>query len=423
MKYTRLIIFLILPLLFSTCGSQDELNDLHSVYKEEIEGLIQKGPFINGTTITIAELNAKLSQTGKLFFTEITDNSGNFKIEDVQLSSQYVELKATGFYFNEMLGKNSTAQLTLGAYTDLSDKSNINVNIMSHLEKNRIKYLISQGYSFSKAKEQAQSEILDIFSMSKKDMPESELLDISKEGDYNAKLLAISVIILGYNSDAAVSELMANISTDISEDGVMDDQSLGSQLINNAILLNLPAIRQNLENRYSELGVEATIPDFETYVEQFIENTEYEFTSLIAYPQFSNYGENILFNGIDTLIANKSYSLAAGLAENTSLKIVMSGGLWWYRFMPEGPVNWQISTYDFNSQSQIFTSEVPGLDCDLSLEFDPATRQVEDTIHTAEGDSIFGEWVYENDYILVKFYENLSEEPTMTKTLVIVPAR
>ena len=48
----------------------------------------------------------------------------------------------------------------------------------------------------------------------------SEYLDISQPGDKNAILLAISVILQGYLSVAELSELLANITTDIREDGL-----------------------------------------------------------------------------------------------------------------------------------------------------------------------------------------------------------
>jgi hypothetical protein len=141
----------------------------------------------------------------------------------VQLESPYAELRATGFYFNEVSGNASDAQLTLYALSDLTNKNTVNINIISHLEKNRINLLMSgdNPKTFAEAKLQALAEVLTIFDFDASGVSSSELLDITQAGDGNAKLLAISAILQGNQSVAQMSELLANISTDISSDGVL----------------------------------------------------------------------------------------------------------------------------------------------------------------------------------------------------------
>jgi hypothetical protein len=65
---------------------------------EKINGYAQKGPYLNGTSITIAELANDLVPTGKNFSSQILDNTGTFEIKNVELTFQYVELRADGFY-------------------------------------------------------------------------------------------------------------------------------------------------------------------------------------------------------------------------------------------------------------------------------------------------------------------------------------
>jgi len=237
-----------------------------------LSGQAQKGPFNNGTAINIAELTNTLSPTGRNFSSQIINNSGLFSVTNVQLTSPYVELRANGFYFNEVSNQASDAQLTLYALSDLTNKTSINVNILSHLEKNRIATLMSGSNpkTFSDAKLQAQGEILTIFDLYASGMPESELLDISKAGSGNAKLLAISAILQGDLTVAQMSELLANVSTDITTDGILNDTAIQSILLNNAAGLDLNQIRNNLVDRYNTLGIEATISDFESQVEHFL---------------------------------------------------------------------------------------------------------------------------------------------------------
>lgn len=233
----------------------------------DISGYVQKGPFINGTTLIISELDDSLAATGKTFTTQITDNRGSFFIKTSQLDYTNLQLIATGFYYDEVKGEKSAAQLTLYALADVSTDARINVNILSHLEKDRVLYLLNQGVDFLEAKAQAQSEILAIFGIEKENMQHSELLDISQAGEDNAILLAISAILQGDNAVAQLSELLADISTDLREDGIINSDKIKDALKHNSINLDLPAIRQHLVERYAELGVEASIANFEQYVD------------------------------------------------------------------------------------------------------------------------------------------------------------
>jgi hypothetical protein len=310
---------IILLILFTiSCEKDDKII----LSLDKVDGYVQKGPYLNGTAITISELSNDMKPTGRNFSSQIMDNSGTFEIEDLELSSVFVELKADGFYFNEIINESSNAQLTLYTLSDLSDRSSLNVNVLSTLEKSRVDYLTSNGISFKDAKNQAQSEILKIFEIQKSNMPESEYLDISHIGDDNAILLAISVILQGYLTVAELSELLANIETDIREDGLLNSNTLGETLINNANVLKLNEIRNNLENRYEFLGSDVTIPDFEKYVEQFMDSTDYIATNYITYPTIYDSKINILIDSTFVVEPWAIYSLAAYLPIGTSIKIL-----------------------------------------------------------------------------------------------------
>ena len=151
-------------------GSPTEPTDPNYVINLTLlSGQAQKGPFNNGTSINVAELSNTLSPTGRNFSSAITDNSGKFSVSNVQLISPFVELRATGFYFNEISNNISDAQLTLYALSDLTNKSSLNVNILTHLEKNRMQTLMSgdSSQTFAQAKIQAQEEVLAIFDYSR----------------------------------------------------------------------------------------------------------------------------------------------------------------------------------------------------------------------------------------------------------------
>lgn len=392
--------FLIITLLSGIllCSCTDDKEPGSAIKKDSITGFAQKGPFINGTSITISELDNDLSQTGKTFLTQITDNKGGFTASNLVLASPYVNLRADGFYFNEITGEQSAAQITLNALSDISDKNSINVNLLSSLEKPRTEYLIKHGSGFNEAKTQAQSEVLSLFNIQKEGMETSEELDISKEGDNNAILLAISLVLQGYRTEGELTELLSNISSDLTEDGVLSNTSLGSKLINQALMLDTISIRNNLESRYGDLGVDATIPGFEKYIANFIEHTSFEITELpYTYPEEGSFGENILDIN-KTQYTDTVFSLTANVAPGAKLKIKITGltdGIWFYRVMDDSQTNWNITTFDMDHKSQIFTSIESGRACNLYMEF-------------VKGD------------FLIEYFEIGKDIPSRTKTITIV---
>lgn len=349
--------------LFVSC-EKDPMPD--EVTLTDFSGFVQKGPFINGTDISVAELTEQLTPTGKMFSSQILDNKGTFEFRNIELVSPFIELKANGFYFNEVANENSQAQLTLFALTDVTETSDINVNVFSNLEKNRVQYLVSNGLNFTEAKQQAQAEILSIFEMRDENISGSERLDISKPGDGNAALLAASVVLQGYLTVAELSELLANISTDIHEDGVLNSAQLGTTLINNARTIDLEEIRQNLENKYENLGITASVPDFEKYINRFIENTNFEFTAFIEYPPIGKHGLNLL-DPEKTDYNNGTYSMRAILPAGKSLKVEIRGKNWLFPDFQED-TGWLVGDWNMADTMQVFTSARTGdLDFEVRL--------------------------------------------------------
>ncbi len=263
------VVFILMLITMTTCRLEEE-----PVVTGNINGQAQKGPYVNGTEIQMYELHSSLVQSGKSYTTVIDNNKGAFTISNVSLSSEYVSFSASGYYFNEVTGAISVAPLTLFAIADVKKCPPVNVNILTHLEKARVEYLVGKKKNtFLDAKKTAQAEIFGIFCIQLNDIENSESLDISLNSEENAALLAVSVILQGDRSVGDLTELLANIITDIKEDGVLNDASILSQLRSSALGLNLTDIRSNLEWRYNELGLDVTIPNFEKYVTEFLECT------------------------------------------------------------------------------------------------------------------------------------------------------
>jgi hypothetical protein len=403
----------VLAMLFTAC------NDDLKVKKEVFGGYAQKGPFVNGSSVTISELNANLDQTGRTYSTSIVDNSGRFEQRNIELVSNYVELKANGFYFNEIWGVTSMAPITLYALADVKDINSVNINVLTHLEKPRVEYLVKQeGKSFSEAKKQAQREVLAIFGF-EPPAASSEVLNLTD----NAALLAISCILQGNLSTGDIMELMADIAADIRTDGALDNTMVKTRLIYNAYTISssLSNIRNNLTVKYVEFGKHTAISDFESSIRSFLDrflddklladfsdNSGYWDDGLypqshIIYPTVGTRGwTNLLQYDLDYVkiysYETVWYSMRADIKEGHSLKIVLKGGTWTLS-TENPPVNWNVSPYDSVNKSQEFTA-IGDTKCELELHFKSGTLD-------------------ENGkpYITVEYYENSSATPTKVKKM------
>ena len=80
----------------------------------------------------------------------------------------------------------------------------------------------------------------------------SELLDISQVVQL-MPLLAMSAIIQGDLTVGQMSQLLANMSTDIASDGTLDDTNLRNTLIENSKNLDMAEVRSNLVAHYTSL--------------------------------------------------------------------------------------------------------------------------------------------------------------------------
>ena len=259
------LLLILLSLFFSDSCNKDTV-----IKKEKITGNVQKGPYLTGTSVEMYELNSSMERTGKSYRTLVSDNSGFFEINNVNLSSEWVEFYANGAYYDEVAGGIPVGSLDLSAISDITDKTTVNINILTHLEKERVKYLVGQGNKFAAAKDSAQSELMAIFGLKAESGEASENLNISQDSQHNAILIAISMVIQGKRYPPDLTVLLTAISNDIREDGVLNDEDIKTSLRTAMLEINPVYIRSNLVKRYQELGVEAAIPEFEKYLFEYM---------------------------------------------------------------------------------------------------------------------------------------------------------
>ena len=241
-----------------------------AVTDREVAGVSQKGPFVTGSAVTVQELDGiTLKQTGKSFKGTIKSDKGNFAIKDINLQSQYAILEANGYYRDEISGKKSSGTVTLRALTDLSNRKTVNINLLTHLEYERVMYLVNKKkMSIAEAKALAETEVLASFAI-EGDFGESEDLNIFKSGDGNAALLAVSVLMQGDVDVAGLTERMGEFSIALAEGGSWDDADTKTEIADWACDIDLKGslskVRKNVEGwKYAD-----SVPAFEKYVTNF----------------------------------------------------------------------------------------------------------------------------------------------------------
>lgn len=237
--------------------------------KYSVSGSVQKGPFSQGTSITIQALDDNLNPTGRNYSITTYDDFGAFSIGS-EIESRYVEIIADGYYYNEVAGSLSKSPITLRSISDLSEEGQTNINLLTTLESGRIRYLVSNdGKAMSEARQQAEQELYDIFNIPL-EVGDSgfDKADISKAGDGNAVLLAISATLQSTRTEAELSELIAKISSEMQNTGTLGKSDLSEQIRQGGIGLDYEQIRSNLIARYEQLGQHGyEIPNFEDFMD------------------------------------------------------------------------------------------------------------------------------------------------------------
>ena len=241
----------------------------------ELSGVSQKGPFVTGTDITAYELEngRSLKQTGKTFGGKIERADGTFDIKTVKLKSAFAYLVADGFYRNEVTGENSAATIKLRALTNLQGRATANINLITHLEYDRVQYLVTREDStVMKAKKAAEKEIFEAFDIDNSGFKGyAEDFNILEEGDGNAALLAISALLQGDRNESELTALLASLSVDLGDNGKWDNEKQRAQIADWAMQKQLSkeglaSIRKNVEGWFPG---KVTAPAFESHMTHF----------------------------------------------------------------------------------------------------------------------------------------------------------
>ena len=265
-----------------------------------IVGAAEKGPFRYGTSVKIVELDSmqRLGDSKRSHKTCITDATGNYSFDSVDLASPYLRIEANGYFQNELTGGLSSHTVTLKAIVDVTDRDTVNVNMLTHMEAERVLKLVENSGNnqpIRSVKAQALKEILSSFEINlggssggngggnfggwnfggqqqqtttTTDGRFAEDISLFDGDEYSAALLAVSIMMQRKGSGSEMLQYASGIAERIKGNGNWDDNNAKADLADWLMVLDTSGaygtIRSNIES-----WNKGTVPDFEKHLRNF----------------------------------------------------------------------------------------------------------------------------------------------------------
>ena len=253
-----LCVFLLSAVVALTSCDRGPLDSEGKTISVSISGSAQKGQFTKGSQLTAFAVNADLVATGESFPGSISDDMGRFSISG-ECSAPYLELRAEGYYFNEIKGELS-GPLYLEALLEPSADI-ANINVLTTIIRHRVKELLLAGKEYKNAVDAAQSEFLSSINVSFDQSSDFDQLDITKTSEADAFLLALSCMVQVDNSPAQVNAFLQVLADDM-KDGSLSDENI-ALLKQKGKQVSVTAVTDNLKQFYQSKGVsDVHVPDF-----------------------------------------------------------------------------------------------------------------------------------------------------------------
>lgn len=247
----------------------------------ELSGSVQKGPFVLGSSVQVTPIDAAGEPLGDVYPTATNNDLGEFSIELPMPGP--VSIESSGFYYNEVSGELSGAELTLRAIYVSSGPGpqEAYVNLITHLTEGRVRTLLGQGQEYGEAITQAEAELRVALGVGLPDFdPAAVGTDMNLLGGNapaNQYLLAVSSVLaqvgviraggvdgpIDANLQAAVNE----ISSDLADDGSIGP-ALRAEVDAGDLALDSAAVMAAFAARLAEIGSNADVPNIDEVLDQ-----------------------------------------------------------------------------------------------------------------------------------------------------------
>jgi broad specificity phosphatase PhoE len=264
-------------------------------------GIAEKGPFRYGTSIKLIELDSTqhLADSKRTHKTCILNGDGNYSFDSVDYVSPYLRVKANGYYRSELTGGLSPSPVTLEAVVDVTEKDTVNVNILTHMEAERVLKLVENSGNnqpIRKVKAQALRDILSSFDIQWEKSSGSgstggnggfggwnfggqqqqlttdgrfaEDIGLFDGDEYSGALLAISIMMQRKGSGSEMMSYAAGIADRIKGNGNWDDNNAKADLADWLMVLDTSGSYATIRNNIASWNM-GEVPAFEKHLKRF----------------------------------------------------------------------------------------------------------------------------------------------------------
>jgi sugar lactone lactonase YvrE len=248
-----------------TSSSSSAASTVSSYYA--LSGVAQKGPLLKGSTVCAQELDAGLQPTGNTYLYQVNSDLGTFSPTAV-FASPYIELSASGYYYDEVTGAPSSAKISLNGFADLTSSRVLNVNLLTTLVYLREKNLvIKEHMTLAVARQQAEHEVLTALHEPAVSLNGGfEALDISHNGDGDKLLAAVSSLFVNSAPAGGVNALISSFQSDIADNGIIDNPATTLALATSAQTLDAGKVAKNLNVMYAVYGFNDSAVDVSKWI-------------------------------------------------------------------------------------------------------------------------------------------------------------
>jgi hypothetical protein len=240
--------------------------------KVTLTGAVAKGPFIEGTSVSVSPVDSSGNTTGTTFSTMTSDNAGDFSV--VLSYTGPVQLSANGYYYNEIEGALSGSTLTLNGMASItaSGSQNAYINLVTELTFGRIKTLMGGGASIATAVTQADTELYAAFDVGGATFsPGADGTQLNLLGGNNlpsAYLFAASSVVeqaaqssnISGGTDAKVQSLINQLSIDFSSAGTLTSADAAT-IATGRVCVEPDSVMASLGARFTSIASTAVVPN------------------------------------------------------------------------------------------------------------------------------------------------------------------
>ncbi len=227
----------------------DSVTDAIITYN--LSGNLQKGPCFADGEILIQPLDSSMDQIGTHYIGFTNDNFGAYDIP-AEIAGLYAEVFFEGDCHNEITGGFGSQRLSgIVKVTDLIN----NINPLTKIRSIVARDIFTDNIDTSLLS--AEILILNYLGMPALSKRFTEM-NLEEAGEHDAVLALVNSMILYDRSEAEQGDYIIEIANGVIE----NDQDLKTEIADTIAILPIVQIKNNLETRYTELGMDIDVPPF-----------------------------------------------------------------------------------------------------------------------------------------------------------------